>query len=67
MSDYKKDFFRNKVFGSVEKLSGGGGGNGGRQFGNNDDDEEKEEGDETAEGESILVFIRTVKFSNVTM
>ena len=52
MSDYKKDFFRNKVFGSVEKLSGGGG-SGGRQFGSNDDDEEREEGDEAAGGKSI--------------
>ena len=51
MSDYKKDFFRNKVFGSVEKLSGGG--SGGRQFGSNDDDEEREEGDEAAGGKSI--------------
>ena len=52
MSDYKKDFFRNKVFGSVEKLSGGGG-SGGRQFGSNDDDEEREEGDEATGGKSM--------------
>ena len=53
MSDYKKDFFRNKVFGSVEKLSGAGG-NGDRQFGSNDDDEEKEDGDEAAEGKIFI-------------
>ena len=34
-TDYKKDFFRNKVFGSVEKLD--------RQFGNNDDEGEEGE------------------------
>ena len=43
-ADYKKDFFRNKVFGSVEKLNS--------QFGNNeDDDEEEEEGEEAKQGE----------------
>ena len=42
-ADYKKDFFRNKVFGSVEKLNS--------QFGNNEDDDEEDEGAETEQGE----------------